>query len=323
MSAEPDGIDRLIESIADGGAIDWTSVAAAAADERERRLIGHLRLVAGIGNGRDAGQPLARWGHLQLVEKIGEGTRGEVYRARDPWLDREVALKLVKPGAGGHVPISRVLTEARTLARVRHPHVVTVHGADVHDGRVGLWMELVRGRTLSAMLATHGPMSAGEAAVVGQELCRALGAVHAAGLVHGDVKAQNVMREAGGRFVLMDFGAGQFTDHGFRAGAPAAGTPLYLAPELFLGGRVTTHSDIYALGVLLYFLVTGNYPVTGTSLEDLASAHISGRRTCLHDVRPDLPAAFVTAVEHALELDPRRRYTTAGGMLSALRRMFG
>ena len=336
MSAEPKGIDALIESIADGGTIDWAAIEASAADERQRRLIGHLRLVAGVAevhrttpaeepNGAmPAASPvdaIPRWGHLLLLEKIGEGTFGEVYRARDPWLDREVALKLFKGTNGGSVPSARVLNEARTLARIRHPHVVTVHGADVHDGRVGLWMEFVRGRTLSTILAAQGSMSAGEAAIVGQELCRALGAVHAAGLVHGDVKAQNVIRESGGRFVLMDFGAGQFIDQGRTDGKRATGTPLYLAPEVLQGGRVTVQSDIYALGVLLYLLVTGTYPVKAASNEELVAAHMRGQRRHLRDARPDLPDTFIAAVERALDPDPQRRFATVGELLSALTRV--
>lgn len=336
MSAEPKGIDALIESIADGGSIDWAAIEASAADERQRRLIGHLRLVAGVAEVHrttPAEEPtgsmppvapvdgIPRWGHLLLLEKIGEGTFGEVYRARDPWLDREVALKLLKGANGGSVPSARVLNEARTLARVRHPHVVTVHGADVHDGRVGLWMEFVRGRTLSTILAAQGPMSAGEAAIVGQELCRALGAVHAAGLVHGDVKAQNVIRESGGRFVLMDFGAGQFIDQGRPDGKRAPGTPLYLAPEVLQGGHVTVQSDIYALGVLLYLLVTGTYPVKATTTDELVAAHVRGQRRHLRDARPDLPDTFIAAVERALDPDPQRRYSTVGELLSALTRV--
>jgi TolB-like protein len=337
VSAEQKGIDALIESIADGGTIDWAAIEASASDERQRRLIGHLRLVAGVAevhrttpaddepeaptSAAVSAEAIPRWGHLLLLEKIGEGTFGEVYRARDPWLDREVALKLLKPGAGGAVPPARVLNEARTLARVRHPHVVTVHGADVHDGRVGLWMEFVRGRTLSTMLAAQGPMSAGEAAIVGQEMCRALGAVHAAGLVHGDVKAQNVIRESGGRFVLMDFGAGQFIDHQGSAAKRGAGTPLYLAPEVLQGGRVSIQSDVYALGVLLYLLVTGTYPVKASSSDELAAAHMRGQRRHLRDARPDLPDAFVAAVERALDPDPQRRYATVGEFLSGLTRV--
>jgi TolB-like protein/Tfp pilus assembly protein PilF len=334
LSAEPERIQSLIDSVADGGPVDWDAIAAATSDERQRRLIGHLRLVAGLAEvhrttpldestpisspATDTGHAIGQWGHLQLLERIGDGTFGDVYRARDQWLDREVALKLLKPATAGNAPIDRILHEARTLARVRHPNVVTVYGADVHDGRVGLWMEYVHGRTLFTMLAAQGPSSANEAAIVGQELCRALGAVHAAGLVHRDVKAQNVMRESGGRLLLMDFGAGQRADGVRTSRTRPTGTPLYLAPEILRGEQATVQSDVYALGVLLYYLVTRGYPVSGASMDDLIAAHARGERRRLRDARPDLPDAFVTAVEGALEPDPARRFATTGEMLPAL-----
>lgn len=325
MSGEPIRFDALLESVADGDSLDWDALEAAA-DDDQRRLLRHLRVVASVAevhrtvpveHGAPAFAPLMdvvaaghavpRWGHLLLLEKIGEGAFGEVYRARDPWLDREVALKLLRPRLADRAPDSRLVAEGRALARVRHPNVVTVYGADMHDGRAGLWMELVRGRTLAQIVAAQGPFGAAEAAVIGQEICRALSAVHAAGLVHRDVKAQNVMREAGGRLVLMDFGAGQ--------------TPLYLAPELLPDGGGTTAGDIYALGVLLYHLVTGRYPVTGASIEDLHAAHADGERRRLGDVRPDLSDGFVAAVERAVQPDPAQRYASAREMQDALARV--
>lgn len=335
MNGKQNSVGALIESVADGGAIDWDAVQASADDEQQRRLIRHLRLVAGVSEVHRTTPSeelsassvpalhsvggMLQWGHLLLLERIGEGTFGEVYRARDLWLDCEVALKLLRTSSDGNIPAAGLLDEPRRLALVRHPNVVRVYGADMHDGRVGLWMEFVRGRTLGTMLAEHGPWSANEAAVVGQEVCRALAAVHGAGLVHGDVKAQNVMRESGGRFVLMDFGAGRFSDR-HPAVTRAAGTPLYLAPEVLQGGQATVQSDLYALGVLLYLLVTGSYPVQGASMEQLIAAHIGGQRRNLRDARPDLPDSFVEAVERALEPDPGRRFATAGDMLAVFTR---
>jgi eukaryotic-like serine/threonine-protein kinase len=322
MCAEPHRINRLIESIADGTPVNWDAVDHTA-DAAQQRLLGHLRIVAGVADVHRAvpvqessdattgwsalgaaDHALPRWGHLLLVAKVGEGAFGEVYRARDPWLDREVALKLLKPSVTGPVPTARLVEEARTLARVRHHNVVTVHGADMHDGRVGLWMELVRGRTLTQILAAQGPFSASEAALVGQEVCRALAAVHAAGLVHRDVKAQNVMRESGGRLVLMDFGAG--------------GTPVYLAPELLAGGAPTVASDVYAVGVLLYHLVTADFPVYGTNVLELMRAHGRGERHHLAEKRPELPEAFVAAVERAVHTDPAQRFASMRLMQEAL-----
>ena len=199
------------------------------------------------------------------------------------------------------------------LARVRHPNVVTVYGVDRHDGVVGLWMEFVDGLTLARVVATRGALDPREAALVGIDLCRAVAAVHKAGLVHRDIKAHNVMREGSGRIVLMDFGAGELRTERSGAGS-AAGTPLYLAPELFDGAPATIGSDVYSMGVLLFHLVTRRYPVEGASLEQIAAAQARRERYRLSDLSPELPDSFSTIVERALDRDPARRYRTCDEM---------
>src|SRR6185436_19103544 len=160
-------------------------------------------------------------------------------------------------------------------------------------------------------------LSAGEATYVGKELCRALAAVHHANLVHRDIKAQNVMRATdGGRIILMDFGAGEFQNVPSK-GRPH-GTPLYLAPEVITGGAATVQTDIYALGVLLYYLVTGRFPVEGNSLTDLVLAHAQGARRHLRDARPDLPDSYISVVERATARDPNQRFQSAGDFYAAL-----
>ena len=206
------------------------------------------------------------------------------------------------------------------LASVRHNNVVTVYRAQQIGDEIGLTMELIRGRHLGDLVKQGGPMGAEEAAVIGVSLCQALAAAHGQGLLHRDVKSRNVMRESGGRIVLMDFGAGrevqQITES---KRADLSGTPLYLAPELFAGKPASPSSDLYSLGVLLFYLVTKKYPVEGTTLSDLVLMHSSRERKLLSDVRPDLPAAFVQAVEHALAARPEQRYRTAGEMMAELR----
>jgi serine/threonine protein kinase/tetratricopeptide (TPR) repeat protein len=259
-----------------------------------------------------------RWGELILFEEIGRGSFSTVYRAHDPRLDRSVALKLLRPSSDNEHLASALLHEGRTLARVKHPNVVTVYGAGEHEGQAGLWMELVNGVTLEHMLASHGPFSAGEAGLIGQDLCRALVAVRRAGLIHGDVKAQNVMREQGGRLVLMDFGAGRMRSTEGPAPREILGTLAYLAPELLEGANPTTRSDIYSLGVLLYHLVTNDFPVRAASVTELRGAHARGEAARLRDLRSDLPATFVRVVERAIERDPARRFSSAGEMEAAL-----
>ncbi len=329
MSDPVDPLVGLAVAVSDGADVDWDAAESSAGSDAERSAVRQLRLLTRIAQLRyDAAQPvhetiaderdLRVWGRLQILERVGHGSFGEVYRAWDPHLDREVALKLQRPDPDG-VPArsaSQIVEEGRLLARVRHPNVVIVYGAERLAGRVGVWTEFIRGRTLARTLLEHGPYSATEAAVVGLDLCRALSAVHRAGLVHRDVKSENVMREAGGRTVLMDFGAGADVSDDSQQ---LAGTPLYLAPELFQHAPATPQSDIYSLGVLLFHLVTGDYPVVGRTVRDLREAHVAGRRRLLRDLRPDLPLPFIAAVEQALDRDPEHRHPTAGAFESALR----
>ena len=257
------------------------------------------------------------WGELDLLEEIGAGGFGRVYRARDPTLAREVALKVIAVRTPEQA--SAVLREGRLLARVRHRNVVTVHAARLLGDQVGLTMELVRGENLSDLVRRSGPMGAEEATVIGLSVCQALAAVHGAGLVHRDVKTRNVMRESGGRIVLMDFGAGrELEDLRTDRRLDLSGTPLYLAPELFAGETASAASDLYSVGVLLFFLVTARYPTEGRTFSELALAHSLRRRRLLADVRPDLPPPFAAVVERALARDPAQRFETAGAMLRAL-----
>jgi TolB-like protein/Flp pilus assembly protein TadD len=216
-----------------------------------------------------------------------------------------------------------VVNEGRLLARIRHPNVISVFGADVFEGFVGIWMELVNGKTLKDFQQEHGTYSSQEAVLIGVDLCRALAAVHRVGFVHRDIKAQNVMREAGGRIVLMDFGAAGITHVGPAAVMSIKGTPLYLAPEVLEGDPSTVQSDLYSLGVLLYYLVSGEFPVTGRSLDELRTAHARRRRRLLRDVRPDLPFAFVRAIDDATAAEPHQRPDSAGAMEVLLERVAG
>ena len=305
-------VDEVV--LAEDGVVTATAISVggrppAEGYEGQRRVLPH---VGAPIPGREG-----VWGHLLLVRKIGEGSYGEVYQAHDTWLDHPVALKLLKREAEGRVQPSDLLHEARKLARVRHTNVVTVHGADRHNGRVGFWMDFIDGETLASRVG-KGRLSAGEAVSVGQEICRALAAVHRANIIHRDVKAQNVMRaHDGGRIILMDFGAGQFVDDP-SFGKRAQGTPLYLAPELLHRNEASVRSDIYAVGVLLYHLVTGRFPVEAPSPVDLVEAHARGERRRLRDERPDLPDSFIATVERAIDPDPSRRYGSAGEMEAKL-----
>lgn len=339
MSAEQEGPESLAVLVADGSPTNWDEALRSASSDHDRRIIEQLRLVERVarvlrGPAADSDalpvslppppEPVeahGSWGPLELRERLGEGGFGEVYRAFDRRLDREVALKLLKksPSRSTNVPPSSVVEEGRLLAKLRHPNVVTVYGAEVHDDRVGVWMELVKGRSLEQLLREHGAFGAREAALIGADLCRALAAVHGAGVIHRDVKAANAMREEGGRILLMDFGAGIEVDvERGEASLSLSGTPLYMAPELFLDAPASAQTDIYSLGVLLYRLVSRAFPIEATGWSELRRKHERREVRLLRDLRPDLPEAFVAVVERATAWRPEDRFTSPGQMEKAL-----
>ncbi len=352
MGFEEQKILDLAARVSDGKEIDWKEVERSASSDEERAMVRHLRLVSslaevhrsqpGEGEGKKVGATatmsssvagemmdlespaVGSWGRLDLLEKLGEGAYGEVFLAWDRTLERRVALKLLRAGhASCDNVASSVMDEGRLLARVDHPNVVTVHGAEEHDGRVGIWMEYVKGHTLDDLLEEQGSLNEREAAMIGADLCRALAAVHGAGLIHRDIKSQNVMRAEGGRILLMDFGAGRDLARDDEPEGKITGTAMYMAPEVLRGEAATARSDIYSLGVLLYHLATGAFPIEAKSFKELRDKHQRREARLLRDQRPDLPESFVRVVEKALAWDPAERYASAGEMERALRSVLG
>jgi hypothetical protein len=322
-------LDDVLVKVADGEPVDWDRLTASALEDDDREWLAAMRILDEVANAHraisDSPFPPAprprRWGKYLLTERLGAGSFGEVYRAWDPSLQRHVAIKLLHPGLpGGDTVSGRLLEEGQRLASVRHPNIVSVLEVEQHGGRPALCMEFVRGRTLDEVVRLEGRLGAREAAHIGIAVCGALEAVHAAGLIHRDVKANNVMRDDSGRIVLMDFGSG-IRLLGDALPRAAVGTPLYMAPELFEGANATPASDVYGVGVLLYFLVSGQYPVEGSTVDAMRHAHRTGAAQPLADRCAGLPAAFVDAVDRARCPKPAARYDTAQELADDLRRV--
>lgn len=270
---------------------------AAALLEIDPRLARGLQRLARIRQGMSSDAPVGKtWGHLQQLDFVARGGFGDVYRAYDPTLERTVALKLRRDDVATVVCSGRdLLAEARRLARVRHPHVLAVHGASYHDGRAGIWADWIEGETLQQHLL-HASPSAAALVRWGRDLASALAAIHEAGLVHGDIKPGNIMRDAQGHIVLMDFGAGFASDS--EGAVLAGGTPRYLAPEVMQSQAATTAIDIYALGVLLHWLGTRSYPLSSAVSSRLQPASL---RRLVHAMLAGDPAARPSARSLALQ----------------------
>ena len=333
MSADSDPLESLAASVSDGSRVDWAQ--ASSTEAAPDAAVAALREVSRIadfnrqlqrgpddsaGNG-DPGQPAEprRWGDLLMLEPLGSGASGEVWRAWDLRLEREVALKFLQPrdDAPTASPDATLAAEARALARVRHPGVVTVHGIDVHEGRVGMWMELLRGETLAATIERRGALPPREVEKIGREVAQALDAVHHAGLIHRDVKPANVVLEASGRVVLTDFGLGRRA-HDAPQVWRLSGTPVFMAPELLGGGMATPRSDLYALGVSLRWALTGRCPFAARTIEDLRAEAIAGPRRSIAAERADAPAPLAGVIERAMAPDPEARFGGAAELARAL-----
>lgn len=310
----------LAASISAGTPIDWRAERRAIADPEQSAALDELQALERLSRLNEP-TPMT-WGPFAIADEIGHGAFGTVYRASDPNLQVDVALKVIRPPSpDAPIDTARALREARLLAQINHPHVVRVYRADQIGNEVGVSMELIKGHTLDDIVEREGPYGACEALVIGRDLCRALAAVHGAGLLHGDIKARNVMRAEGGRTVLMDFGGGKDLKREAHRPDSISGTPLYLAPEVFGGGAATKATDIYSLGVLIYFLATGTYPIEGASYIDIERQHRQqAPRRALRDVRPDLPDAFIQVVDRATAARPGERYASAGAFEAAIDR---
>lgn len=318
-------ITDLARAILEGTPVDWPAVESTA-DHSERPILEKLRILATLVDfhreqraTREPGPSIKTWGHLRVLEPIGNGAFGQVYRAWDTRLDREVALKLLPADCDGRdARASSIIHEGRLLARVRHSNIVTIYGAERIGDTVGLWMERVDGETVEQRLSRESRLEPSAAIEIGIQICQAVSAVHKAGLVHRDIKAQNVMLAGDGRAVLMDFGTGRELVGASASQTSLAGTPLYLAPELLRGGDATIQSDVYSLGVLLYRMVTGAYPVHARSLPDLRLAHDRLERA--EEIEPSLhmPHRLGRIIGRAIDHRPERRYESGDELAAAL-----
>jgi len=254
---------------------------------------------------------------FELLGRIGAGNHGVVFRARDSQLQREVAIKRFSHFvADDPRAMRRITREVATLARVSHPHVVTVHDL-VHmadgDGEITphLVMELVEGTSLKDLLALKGPSL--RSTIVVRGVLEGLAACHQAGILHLDIKPANVLVTNDGGVKIVDFGIARAASD---ATATVAGTPHYMAPEQF-DGRADERSDIYSVGCLLYECLTGTPPFQGTMAAQLM-AHRNHPRPDPRALTPQVPAALAAVVARAMAVEPNERYQSVHEMLAAL-----
>ncbi|HET6944904.1 MAG TPA: protein kinase, partial [Gaiellaceae bacterium] len=247
----------------------------------------------------------------ELVELVGTGGMSSVYKAHDRLLERNVALKVLHPHYGDDDEyVERFRREARAVAQLSHPNIVTVIDRGVDDGRQYIVFEYVDGENLKQLIERTGPLPIRQAIELGLQTAEALAFAHAHGLVHRDVKPQNVLLTPDGEAKVTDFGIARSLDveHGVTQTGTVLGTSNYISPEQASGEPVTPATDVYSLGVVLFELLTGDVPFPGENFVAVAMKHINDPVPDVSSLRPDAPTRLVAAIERALEKDPRRRF---------------
>src|SRR3954470_16074501 len=264
-------------------------------------------------------------GRYRLEERIGSGGMSTGYRGVHETLQRWVAIKVLHHTMEDDpIQLERFRREARTVARLNHPNVVTVIDAGEDDGHPFIVFEYVDGDTLKALIKRTGPLPVVEAVAYAIEIGRGLMAAHQERLVHRDVKPQNVLMDPDGSAKVTDFGISRSLDaDGLTATGRVLGTTDYVAPEQALGEDVTEQSDVYSLGICLFEMLTGAVPFSAESQVGVAMKHVRDPLPDVQGLRPEVSAALAAVVERATCKERRNRYADAAEMVEDLEQALG
>lgn len=263
-------------------------------------------------------------GRYEIIEELGQGAMGRVYRARDPLIERTVAVKTVpidQLRREGSDAEARFLREAQSAGRLSHPNIVTIYDVGEADGFAYIAMEYLTGATLREIM-DKGPMPLDLALETAQQMAEALTFAHAHGVIHRDIKPANVMISGGqGRIKLTDFGIAHLPNSDHTQAGQMLGSPRYMSPEQAMGRELDGRSDLFSLGAVLYEMLTGCYAFDGDNLPMIVYRVIHDTPVAAASLRPQLPAELTELLARLLDKDPAARpdAQTATEMIQAVR----
>jgi serine/threonine protein kinase len=268
-------------------------------------------------------------GHYKLLEELGHGGMGTVYKARDLALDRIVVVKVLSPDLMADAEARRRFwREARLASALDHPNICTIYGIEEAEGYSFIVMQYVEGKTLKRLIGGR-PLRLESLLSIALQVADALTTAHARGIIHRDIKSANIMVTERGQVKVLDFGLAKLMEQARGAEATAdltqmgatLGTPSYMSPEQARGERVDHRSDIFSFGIVLYEMATGRVPFKGESRVETMHAVIHERARPVRELNPRIPPRLATLIERALEKDPDARYPTMAEVLAELKRV--
>jgi len=313
-------------------------------EREEKRLlemnVASLRISVGGEETWVAGRPLARWtvgvspdepqvgtvfaARYEIQSVLGKGGMGTVYKAHDRELDELVAIKTLRHQAlrGNSWLLDRFKQEIRLARRITHPNVLRTHDLGEWNGLKFLSMEFVEGRTLERELESEGILPTPVALRIAKEVCAGLAAAHEVGVIHGDIKPQNVIIEADGGSKIMDFGSAHLTDdRGMTVTGTVMGTLGYMSPEQARGLPLNVRSDIYSTGIMLYEMFTGSLPFEGDSPLAVVLKHVNNAPPLPRSKNPRIDPTVAAIITKCIEKDAGSRFQSVGELYEALARV--
>ena len=275
---------------------------------------------------KQIGSMMQKIGKYEILEILGKGAMGIVYKAQDPDIDREVAIKTIHfesayEGGEEEEARTRFMREAQAAGKLSHPNIVTIYDVGREERMTYIVMQLIKGISLQGIIASKRVFSTQEVSQLFTQLCDALDYAHKYGIIHRDIKPANILIDDNGRPFILDFGVARIGASTMTQTGKTLGTPSYMSPEQVIGKKIDNRSDIFSLGVVLYELLTGRRPFEAENITTIIYKIINEEPPPLSDVRKDAPAGFADILDRVLAKKPEERYQTGGELVKDLKRL--